>query len=62
MSTAPVWIAAHKNELGCLALNQQGTRIATASIKGTLIRVWDTISKNLVLELRRGTDPATIYK
>lgn len=62
MSTAPVWIAAHKNELGCLALNQQGTRIATASIKGTLIRVWDTISKNLVLELRRGTDPATIYR
>lgn len=61
VSSAPVWIAAHQNELGCLALNQQGTRIATASNKGTLIRVWDSSSKNLLVELRRGTDPATIY-
>ncbi|XP_018573877.1 WD repeat domain phosphoinositide-interacting protein 4 [Anoplophora glabripennis] len=61
ISSAPVWIAAHKAEIGCLALNQQGTRAATASIKGTLIRVWDTATKNLLVELRRGTDPATVY-
>lgn len=61
VSSAPVWIAAHRNELGCLALNQQGTRIATASNMGTLIRVWDSTSKNLLVELRRGTDPATVY-
>lgn len=60
MSSAPVWIPAHCSELGCLALNQQGTRIATASTKGTLIRVWDSISKNILVELRRGTDPATV--
>lgn len=60
-STAPVWIQTHQNELGCIALNQQGTRIATASVKGTLIRVWDTNSKAQLVELRRGSDPATVY-
>lgn len=61
ISSAPVWIPAHRNELGCLALNQQGTRIATASVKGTLIRVWDTYSKTQLVELRRGSDPAIVY-
>lgn len=61
VSSAPIWIDAHRNDLGCLAINQQGTRIATASSKGTLIRVWDSTSKKLLVELRRGTDPATIY-
>ncbi|XP_056643009.1 WD repeat domain phosphoinositide-interacting protein 4-like [Diorhabda carinulata] len=60
VSSAPVWIQAHKSEIGCLALNQQGTLLATASQQGTLIRVWDTISKHLLVELRRGSDPATI--
>lgn len=61
ISTAPVWIEAHRNELGCLALNPQGTRLATASCKGTLIRVWDSSSRCLLVELRRGSDPATVY-
>jgi len=60
-STAPIYIQAHKNELACIAINQQGTRIATASAQGTLIRVWDTASKSKLVELRRGTDPATIH-
>ena len=29
--------------------------------QGTLIRVFDTQSKNLLVELRRGADPATLY-
>lgn len=61
MSSAPVVISAHKGELACLALNQQGTMVATASSKGTLIRVYDTLSKNKLIELRRGSDPATLY-
>lgn len=60
-STAPVCIPAHRSELGCLALNQQGTRLATASVKGTLIRVWDTTTKTMLVELRRGSDQATVY-
>jgi len=61
MSTAPVTINAHQTELACIAINQQGTMVATASIKGTLIRVFDTVKRNLLVELRRGTDPATLY-
>lgn len=60
-SLCPVTINAHQSELACLALNQHGTLLATASIKGTLIRVFDTLQKNLVVELRRGADPATLY-
>ena len=28
---------------------------------GTLIRVWDTVSKQRIAEFRRGADPALIY-
>ncbi|CAH3198123.1 unnamed protein product [Porites evermanni] len=60
-STAPFTINAHQGELACLSINQQGTQVATASEKGTLIRVFDTQTKNLLVELRRGADPATLY-
>ncbi|KAI4459709.1 wd-repeat protein interacting with phosphoinosides wipi -related [Holotrichia oblita] len=61
ISSSPVTIPAHRNDIGCIALNQQGTRIATASNKGTLIRVWDSVTKARLVELRRGSDPATVY-
>lgn len=35
--------------------------IATASTQGTLVRVWDSIRRHLLVELRRGADPATLY-
>ena len=60
-SSSPVNITAHESEVACLALNNQGTRVATASLKGTLIRVFDTVKANLLVELRRGSDPATLY-
>ncbi|XP_025424743.1 WD repeat domain phosphoinositide-interacting protein 4-like isoform X2 [Sipha flava] len=60
-SSAPAIINAHNGEITCLAINQEGTLIASASDKGTLIRIWDTIRKTKVAELRRGTDTATLY-
>jgi hypothetical protein len=35
--------------------------IATASVKGTLIRIWDSTQRIMLVELRRGSDPATLY-
>ncbi|KAG2455787.1 RAB7 protein, partial [Polypterus senegalus] len=60
-SSAPFTINAHQSEIACVALNQQGTVVASASKKGTLIRLFDTQTKEKLVELRRGTDPATLY-
>ena len=54
-------IVAHEAALACLALNANGSRLATASEKGTLVRVYDTASGELLQELRRGTDKADIF-
>jgi WD repeat-containing protein 45 len=53
-------IPAHESDLAQLALNTDGTKVATASDKGTLIRVFDTNSGELLQELRRGMDRADI--
>jgi len=54
-------INAHTSELSQIALNRDGTRLATTSEKGTLIRIYDTATGYRLKELRRGADRAEIY-
>eukprot|EP01116_Phalansterium_solitarium_P006018 TRINITY_DN18327_c0_g1_i1.p1 TRINITY_DN18327_c0_g1~~TRINITY_DN18327_c0_g1_i1.p1 ORF type:complete len:348 (-),score=96.68 TRINITY_DN18327_c0_g1_i1:237-1280(-) len=54
-------IAAHNNSLTQVVLNLEGTRLATASEKGTLIRIFNPKNGDQLRELRRGADKAEIY-
>jgi WD40 repeat protein len=54
-------IGAHSGKLSCIAVNPEGTKCATASDKGTLVRVFNTSTGTLLHELRRGMDKAEIY-
>ncbi|KAG0237561.1 WD repeat domain phosphoinositide-interacting protein 3 [Actinomortierella wolfii] len=54
-------IPAHTSPLYCLVTNADGSKCASASDKGTLIRVFDTATSKLLNEFRRGVDRAEIY-
>ena len=55
-------INAHESAIACLALNSDGTLIATASDKGTLIRIYSaTDGSSILQEVRRGAEKAEIY-
>uniref|UniRef100_A0A061RD06 Wd repeat domain phosphoinositide-interacting protein 3-like n=1 Tax=Tetraselmis sp. GSL018 TaxID=582737 RepID=A0A061RD06_9CHLO len=55
------FITAHKNPLSQLALSLDGKVVATASEKGTLIRLFNTSDATQLQELRRGANAADIY-
>ena len=44
-----------------MALNYSGTLLATASDKGTLIRLFSTEDGSALQEVRRGSDKAEIF-
>ncbi|KAB7498848.1 WD repeat domain phosphoinositide-interacting protein 2, partial [Armadillidium nasatum] len=51
---AKIMIPAHEGPLAALAFNESGSMIATASEKGTVIRVFGVEKGNRLFELRRG--------
>jgi len=59
--TDPIIISAHENAISQLVLNSEGTKLATASERGTLIRVFDTTTGERLKEFRRGTQGAKIF-
>lgn len=54
-------IEAHSSSLSQIALNFTGSILATASDKGTLIRLFSTEDGSPIQEVRRGSDKAEIY-
>jgi autophagy-related protein 18 len=54
-------VEAHRAPLSCIALNNDGTVLATASETGTIIRVFALPSGNKLYQFRRGSYPSTIY-
>ncbi|KAG0488116.1 hypothetical protein HPP92_006927 [Vanilla planifolia] len=55
------FVMAHDSRIACFALSQDGRLIATASTKGTLIRIFSAMDGTLLQEVRRGADRAEIY-
>ncbi|KAJ2745276.1 autophagy protein [Coemansia sp. BCRC 34301] len=54
-------IQAHKSPISSLAMNREGTMLATASDKGTVIRVFALPSAQKIAQFRRGAYPAKIH-
>lgn len=54
-------IEAHKNNIAALALSSDGTLLATASEKGTIVRVFSVESGIKLYQFRRGTYQAKIF-
>ena len=52
---------AHKGNINILCFNFSGTKLASASDRGTVIRIFNVDSGGLITELRRGTSDANIY-
>lgn len=56
-----VVIEAHKSGLAALCLSRDGHLLATASNKGTIVRVFSVDSGEKLYQFRRGTYPTKIY-
>lgn len=54
-------IQAHKTAVTKMAFNIEGTLLATASDRGTILRVFNSSSGQKLHQLRRGSYPATIH-
>jgi autophagy-related protein 18 len=54
-------IEAHKSPLSVLSLNSNGTLLATASDKGTIIRIFSIPNGTKLYQFRRGTYPSRVF-
>jgi len=51
----------HDHEIQCIATDDNENYLATASVSGTIIKVYDLVSGNEIFAFRRGTTSATIW-
>lgn len=59
--TSKIIKSAHKGNINILCFNFSGNKLASASNRGTVIRIFNVESNTLITELRRGTTDANIY-
>ncbi|XP_072975798.1 autophagy-related protein 18d-like [Typha angustifolia] len=55
------FIAAHESHVACMTLTIDGLLLVTASTKGTLIRIFNTMDGTRLQEVRRGLERADVY-
>ncbi|KAL0914896.1 hypothetical protein M5K25_015285 [Dendrobium thyrsiflorum] len=55
------FINAHDSHISCFSLTLDGFLLATTSVKGTLVRIFNTMDGTRLQEVRRGADRAEIY-
>ena len=61
INTPVIKIKAHANEIVYIKLNKDGTRLASASVNGTMIRIFNVSNKQMIQEFKRGNGYAKIY-
>ncbi|KAG0197499.1 autophagy protein, partial [Mortierella sp. GBA30] len=54
-------VQAHKTSVSNISINSEGTMLATASDKGTVMRIWSVPNAQRLYQFRRGTQSARIY-
>ena len=54
-------IQAHDSKIACISINREGSLLATASDKGTIIRIFLTMNGEKISEFRRGTKSVSMY-
>ena len=54
-------IKAHSSEINYIKLNNDGTKLASSSVNGTIIRIFDVINRQIIQEFKRGNGNAKIY-
>jgi autophagy-related protein 18 len=54
-------VEAHRSPLSCAMFNNEGTILATASDKGTIIRVFSVPDAHKLYQFRRGSMPSRIF-
>ncbi|KAK5044584.1 autophagy protein [Exophiala bonariae] len=54
-------VEAHRSPLSCVIFNNEGTVLATASDKGTIIRVFSVPDAHKLYQFRRGSMPSRIF-
>ena len=54
-------VEAHRSPLSCMVMNNEGSVLATASDKGTIIRVFSLPDAHKLYQFRRGSMPSRIF-